>query len=193
MTAPLAHPAEPVTIAAIKAAVAAEWRLTTSDLESCRRGRDVARPRQVAMYLAKNLTPLSFPQIGRYLGNRDHTTVMHGCSQIEKLRLADEDLDLTIARLRRRLRGPLRAAQPAPADPELTEPLQPAFFHGPLFDLAAARASSREAARGNDRPHLPPPPADRIGVCGRCRRCTADPVIACCTDSLCPLAEKEAA
>ena len=62
------------------------------------RARQVARPRQVAMYLAKQLTARSLPEIGRKFGGRDHTTVMHAVSRIEELRGMDsafaEDIDL---------------------------------------------------------------------------------------------------
>jgi chromosomal replication initiator protein len=65
---------------------------------SARRARNVARPRQVAMYLAKQLTSRSLPEIGRKFGGRDHTTVMHGVKRVEQLRETDaafaEDIDL---------------------------------------------------------------------------------------------------
>ena len=62
------------------------------------RQREVARPRQVAMYLSKQLTPRSLPEIGRRFGGRDHTTIMHGIRKIEELMGSDrqiaEDIDL---------------------------------------------------------------------------------------------------
>src|SRR3546814_7587708 len=63
---------------------------------SARRAREVARPRQVAMYLAKRLTPRSLPEIGRRFGGRDHTTVMHAVKRIEELRVEDTELDADI-------------------------------------------------------------------------------------------------
>jgi len=65
---------------------------------SARRARAVARPRQVAMYLAKQLTARSLPEIGRKFGGRDHTTVMHAVRKVDELRSTDrgfaEDIDL---------------------------------------------------------------------------------------------------
>jgi chromosomal replication initiator protein len=67
-------------------------------MHSPRRARAVARPRQVAMYLSKQLTSRSLPEIGRMFGGRDHTTVMHAVRKIEELRASDhgfaEDIDL---------------------------------------------------------------------------------------------------
>ena len=67
-------------------------------MHSARRARSVARPRQVAMYLAKQLTARSLPEIGKQFGGRDHTTVMHAVKRIDELRHTDtnlgEDVDL---------------------------------------------------------------------------------------------------
>ena len=67
-------------------------------MSSARRARAVARPRQVAMYLAKQLTSRSLPEIGRKFGNRDHTTVMHAVSRVTELMERDgtfaEDVEL---------------------------------------------------------------------------------------------------
>jgi chromosomal replication initiator protein len=65
----------------------------------------VARPRQVAMYLAKQLTPRSLPEIGKKFGGRDHTTVMHAVKQIEKLSESDRSLADDVIALRRKLSG----------------------------------------------------------------------------------------
>ena len=70
---------------------------------SARRARAVARPRQIAMYLAKRLTPRSLPEIGRRFGGRDHTTVIHAVKQIERLRGEDADLDADVRTLIRQL------------------------------------------------------------------------------------------
>lgn len=94
-----------VTIEEIQKRVAAHFNIRTSDMHSARRARSVARPRQVAMYLAKQLTSRSLPEIGRKFGGRDHTTVMHAVKKVEELREHDhtfaEDVDL----LRRMLEG----------------------------------------------------------------------------------------
>jgi chromosomal replication initiator protein len=94
-----------VTIDEIQRQVAAHYNIRVTDMSSARRSRSVARPRQVAMYLCKQLTPRSLPEIGRKFGGRDHTTVMHAVRKVEELRGQDstfaEDLEL----LRRMLQG----------------------------------------------------------------------------------------
>jgi chromosomal replication initiator protein len=92
-----------LTIDDIQRRVAEHYRLKLGDLLSPRRAREVARPRQVAMYLAKQLTPRSLPEIGRRFGGRDHTTVMHAVKRIETLRATDSELDRDINMLRRAL------------------------------------------------------------------------------------------
>ena len=86
-----------VTIEDIQRKVAEHYNIRLSDMHSPRRARPVARPRQVAMYLAKHLTPYSLPEIGRKFGGRDHTTIIHGVRKIEELCGSDrglrEDLD----------------------------------------------------------------------------------------------------
>lgn len=87
-----------VTIEEIQKKVAEHYNIKFMDMTSARRARVVARPRQVAMYLAKQLTSRSLPEIGRKFGGRDHTTVMHAVKKIEQLRSTDsafaEDIDL---------------------------------------------------------------------------------------------------
>ena len=73
--------------------------------DAARRARQVARPRQVAMYLAKQLTTRSLPEIGRKFGGRDHTTVMHAVRKIDELRREDAGLAEDIELLRRSLEG----------------------------------------------------------------------------------------
>ncbi len=94
-----------VTIEDIQRRVADYYHLKFADLLSARRAREVARPRQVAMYLAKRLTPRSLPEIGRRFGGRDHTTVMHAVKRIDALRAADRELDADVARLSQMLDG----------------------------------------------------------------------------------------
>lgn len=94
-----------LTIDDIQRRVAEHYRLKLHDLVSPRRARAVARPRQVAMYLAKQLTPRSLPEIGRRFGGRDHTTVMHAVRRIEELRAQDHELDRDIQHLKRVLDG----------------------------------------------------------------------------------------
>ncbi|MCS6778567.1 MAG: chromosomal replication initiator protein DnaA [Geminicoccaceae bacterium] len=94
-----------VTIEEIQKAVVEHFGLRLADMTSARRQRSVARPRQVAMYLAKLLTPRSLPEIGRRFGGRDHTTVMHAVRQIERLVAEDRQLAEDVEALRRRLQG----------------------------------------------------------------------------------------
>ncbi|MDT8343901.1 MAG: chromosomal replication initiator protein DnaA [Thermohalobaculum sp.] len=94
-----------VTIDEIKRRVADHYNLRLSDLVSARRARAVARPRQVAMYLAKTLTSKSLPEIGRGFGGRDHTTVIHAVKKIESLRESDSQLSEDVELLRRMLEG----------------------------------------------------------------------------------------
>jgi chromosomal replication initiator protein len=74
-----------VTIEEIQRRVAEHYKIRLTDMSSARRARAVARPRQVAMYLSKQLTSRSLPEIGRKFGNRDHTTVMHAVSRVTEL------------------------------------------------------------------------------------------------------------
>ena len=90
-----------VTVDRIQREVADFYHIKLSDMLSARRAREVARPRQIAMYLAKRLTPRSLPDIGRRFGGRDHTTVMHAIKRIEQLRAGDGELSADIERLER--------------------------------------------------------------------------------------------
>jgi chromosomal replication initiator protein len=87
-----------VTIEEIQKRVAEHFAIRLTDMSSARRARAVARPRQVAMYLAKQLTSRSLPEIGRRFGNRDHTTVMHAVARVGDLMNRDaafaEDVEL---------------------------------------------------------------------------------------------------
>ena len=74
-----------VTIEEIQKSVAEHFNIRISDMHSARRARSVARPRQVAMYLSKQLTSRSLPEIGRKFGGRDHTTVMHAVKKVDEL------------------------------------------------------------------------------------------------------------
>jgi len=94
-----------VTIEEIQKKVAAHFNIRTSDMHSARRARSVARPRQVAMYLAKQLTSRSLPEIGRKFGGRDHTTVMHAVKKVEELREHDATFAEDVELLRRMLEG----------------------------------------------------------------------------------------
>ena len=94
-----------VTIEEIQRRVAEHFNMKLADMHSERRARAVARPRQVAMYLAKQLTTRSLPEIGRKFGNRDHTTVMHAVRKIEELCTMDAGFSEDVELLRRMLEG----------------------------------------------------------------------------------------
>ena len=94
-----------ITIEEIQRNVCAHFNIKMTDMSSARRARAVARPRQIAMYLAKMLTSRSLPEIGRKFGNRDHTTVMHAVRKIEELRAVDPSINEDVEILIRALRG----------------------------------------------------------------------------------------
>ena len=92
-----------VTIEEIQKRVSEHFNVRVTDMHSARRARAVARPRQVAMYLSKQLTSRSLPEIGRKFGGRDHTTVMHAVRKIEELKAIDPSFAEDIELLRRML------------------------------------------------------------------------------------------
>ncbi len=94
-----------VTIENIQKTVADYYKLRVAELLSKRRSRSVARPRQVAMALAKELTTHSLPEIGDAFGGRDHTTVLHACKRIRELRDEERRMDEDYANLLRTLTG----------------------------------------------------------------------------------------
>ncbi len=92
-----------VTIEEIQKRVAEHYNVRVADMHSARRARAVARPRQVAMYLSKQLTSRSLPEIGRKFGGRDHTTVMHAVRKIEEIKATDNSFAEDVELLRRML------------------------------------------------------------------------------------------
>lgn len=94
-----------ITIDEIQRAVSVHFDLKPVDLVSARRAVVVARPRQIAMYLAKRLTTRSLPEIGRKFGGRDHSTVIHAVRRIEELRGSDHEIDGAVKALIRQLEG----------------------------------------------------------------------------------------
>ena len=94
-----------VTIENIQKTVADYFKVRVADLLSKRRSRSVARPRQVAMALAKELTSHSLPEIGDAFGGRDHTTVLHACKRIKELRGAEQRMAEDYSNLLRTLAG----------------------------------------------------------------------------------------
>jgi chromosomal replication initiator protein len=94
-----------ITVDDIQKATAEHFGMKQADLISERRNRSIARPRQAAMWLAKQLTTRSLPDIGRRFGGRDHTTVLHAVRRIEALRADDPQLTRDLEILTRKLRG----------------------------------------------------------------------------------------
>ncbi|MEZ5744331.1 MAG: chromosomal replication initiator protein DnaA [Sphingomonadaceae bacterium] len=92
-----------ITIDEIQRTVCQFYRIDRTEMSSKRRARAVVRPRQVAMYLSKVLTPRSYPEIGRKFGGRDHSTVIHAVRLIEELRTRDADMDGDVRSLLRQL------------------------------------------------------------------------------------------
>ncbi|MBP6095876.1 MAG: chromosomal replication initiator protein DnaA [Methyloversatilis sp.] len=94
-----------ITLEFIQKTVADYFKIKVSEMYSKKRTRAIARPRQVAMWLAKELTPESYPAIGEAFGGRDHTTVLHACRTVADLRLKDEvlnhDLHVLVQTLRK--------------------------------------------------------------------------------------------
>ncbi len=101
----LALQARLVSIENIQKTVADYFKIRIGDLLSKRRSRSIARPRQIAMALAKELTNHSLPEIGDAFGGRDHTTVLHGCRRIEELRESDKRVSEDYLNLLRTLTG----------------------------------------------------------------------------------------
>lgn len=94
-----------LTIEHIQKTVSDFYKIKVADMHSRKRTRVIARPRQVAMWLAKELTPMSLPAIGEAFGGRDHTTVLHACRTITELRLGDPQLNHDVHVLTQVLRG----------------------------------------------------------------------------------------
>jgi chromosomal replication initiator protein len=101
----LALQARLITIENIQKTVADYFKVRVADLLSERRSRSVARPRQIAMALAKELTSHSLPEIGDAFGGRDHTTVLHACRRIKELRDVEQRIAEDYSNLLRTLTG----------------------------------------------------------------------------------------
>ena len=93
-----------VSIENIQKTVANYYKIRMADLLSAKRNRSLARPRQLAMSLAKELTNHSLPEIGDAFGGRDHTTVLHACKKISEVCLTDNKIKEDLINLRRALR-----------------------------------------------------------------------------------------
>ena len=115
-----------VTIEEIKRKVADHFQLKVTDLESPNRSRSIVRPRQIAMYLSRILTPRSFPEIGKRFGDRDHTTVMHAVTTVKGLIGSDTHFADEVEGLRLSIRNwPVDQGSGEPKAGTPTPPLQP--------------------------------------------------------------------
>ena len=92
-----------VTVENIQKTVAEYYNIRLSDLSAKTRSRSIARPRQIAMSLSKELTSKSLPEIGQAFGGRDHTTVLHGCRKVAELKEQDPVVQEDYANLLRTL------------------------------------------------------------------------------------------
>lgn len=88
-----------ITVEAIQELVAAHYKIRVEDLKAKKRTRSIAYPRQIAMYLTRELTELSLPRIGEYFGGRDHTTVLHACDKIADDKKKHPNLERQLAKL----------------------------------------------------------------------------------------------
>ena len=96
---------KPITMEAVIGAVAKAFNVKVSDIKSKKRHKLYSFPRQVAMYLARELTECSYPEIGAAFGGKDHSTVIHAVRKIEKTMEKDQSLKSTIEGLKREIRG----------------------------------------------------------------------------------------
>ena len=92
-----------MNVESIQNLVAAHFNLNIQELLSPRRLRSLARPRQIAMYLAKQHTTNSLPDIGRKFSNRDHTTVIHAVKKINELMKKDNEINQSIIEIKKKL------------------------------------------------------------------------------------------
>ena len=88
-----------ITIEAIQRAVAEHFGMRVPELKQKNNSRQIVVPRQIAMYLAKQMTEASLPEIGRQFGGKHHTTVMHSIAKIDEQRRQDKDLNRTVNKL----------------------------------------------------------------------------------------------
>ncbi len=92
-----------ITVEAIQLAVAEHFGIRMGDMKTKKRTRAITYPRQIAMYLSRQLTDYSLPRLGEFFGGRDHTTVLHACDKIAKELNQDKELNLTLETISERL------------------------------------------------------------------------------------------
>lgn len=115
------------TIRAIVAAVCEHCDVSRVDLLSPRRSNSVVRPRQIAMWLARSLTTASLPEIGRRLGGRDHTTILHGVRTIDRLYETDAEIRTSVEAIALALGILVRAGRPVELMQDDDDPLETAL------------------------------------------------------------------
>jgi chromosomal replication initiator protein len=96
---------KPLTVEHIQKIVCEHFAIKLSDMKAKKRTKEVALPRQIAMYLSKQLTNLSLNDIGKNFGGKDHATVIYACKQIEEKRLQDEAFNRMVENLLRKLKA----------------------------------------------------------------------------------------
>jgi chromosomal replication initiator protein len=94
-----------ITIEEIQKTVAERFHMKAADMKAKNRAKNVAYPRQIAMHLCRELTDLSFPEIGRHFGGRDHTTVIHACKQVERMKEHEPSVKQLLEGLIQQLKG----------------------------------------------------------------------------------------
>ncbi|MDO8547010.1 MAG: chromosomal replication initiator protein DnaA [Nitrospirales bacterium] len=94
-----------ITLDAVQEVVAEKFHIKISEMKSKRRTRVLVYPRQIAMFLCREITQQSYPEIARHFGGKDHTTIMHACKQIEKAKQSDPGLVGTLEELKRQITG----------------------------------------------------------------------------------------
>jgi chromosomal replication initiator protein len=87
----------------IQEVVCTQFHVKINELKSRRRSKTLVHPRQIAMYLCRELTDASYPEIGRHFGGKDHTTIIHACRQVAKAKEADTQFNATLESLKERI------------------------------------------------------------------------------------------
>jgi chromosomal replication initiator protein len=87
----------------IQEVVCSQFHVKLTELKSRRRSKTLVHPRQIAMYLCRELTDASYPEIGRHFGGKDHTTIIHACRQVTKAKEADQSLQTTLENLKEQI------------------------------------------------------------------------------------------
>jgi chromosomal replication initiation ATPase DnaA len=92
-------------VAAVRGVICREYAITLLDLLGPSLCPSVVQARQIAMYLCRKLAPMSYPEIARHFGKRNHTTALHACAKVNRLRMTDEKLDLQLMALESEIRS----------------------------------------------------------------------------------------